>query len=342
MRLGLREQLDAAASTHGLPLRSSDQRSRIEPRARRAGGRDDAAPVRILAVERRLHEIAVDDRARDRPRLRDRRAPRDVALRASWSRLRRRRPSPRAKIEANRAQRAREVRGARRLRAGPARRRRPQSLVDMSPSTEIMLKLSSLPRAARCASASREQWQIRRDEGQHRRHVGSDHARAFGDAADDVSCDPRDKTRRPPSFGTRSVVMIASAASKAAFAPESSCATARSKPRLHAIDRPAARRSRRSRRRSLASGAMPSSVAAWRAVARASRSPRSPVQALAQPELQTTARIVADSREMLRAHQQRRRLDFVGRHDRRAALRRVENDEREVALARLDARMDSR
>ena len=42
---------------------------------------------------------------------------------------------------------------------------------------------------------------------------------------------------------------------------------------------------------------MSSSVAACRAVARASRSPRSPVQAFAQPELQTTARIVGDSRK---------------------------------------------
>jgi hypothetical protein len=42
-------------------------------------------------------------------------------------------------------------------------------------------------------------------------------------------------------------------------------------------------------------GRRPSSVAAWRAVVCASRSPRSPVQAFAQPELQTIASIASPS-----------------------------------------------
>ena len=92
--------------------------------------------------------------------------------------------------------------------------------------------------------------------------------------------------------------MIASAASWAALPPKSRCAAARSSPRCtRSIGQRHADHAGRGdddlRRRDS------SSAAACRAVARASRSPRSPVHAFAQPELQTSARIVADSAEML-------------------------------------------
>ena len=87
---------------------------------------------------------------------------------------------------------------------------------------------------------------------------------------------------------------------------------------------------------------IPSSAAARDAVSRASFSPRSPVQALAQPEFATIARIASPSScEMFVGNDQRRGFDIVGRDDGRADAFAAEVDERKIGFAPLDARHDA-
>ena len=59
-----------------------------------------------------------------------------------------------------------------------------ESLVDVSPSTVMRLKLASAASRTSDCNARRRDHRVGGDEAQHRRHVGSDHAGALGDAAD--------------------------------------------------------------------------------------------------------------------------------------------------------------
>ena len=87
------------------------------------------------------------------------------------------------------------------------------SLVEVSLSTVMALNEAFTPDAEQFLQDGRRQLRVGEHERQHRRHVGRDHARAFGDAVDR---DPMavDLGGAVASFGNVSVVMIASAASR--------------------------------------------------------------------------------------------------------------------------------
>ena len=96
---------------------------------------------------------------------------------------------------------------------------------------------------------------------------------------------------------------------------------------------------------STCSGAQPSAAAASAAIRSASAMPSSPVQALAQPLLTTTARAMPPLRcEMPLRHEHRRRLRQVRGEQRRGRTRRVGGEHRQVERAglRLDAAVHAR
>ena len=70
------------------------------------------------------------------------------------------------------------------------------SLVEVSPSTEIELKLWSTAILQRALERDRIERGIRHHEAEHGGHVGMNHARAFGDA-DDASALAAESERRP-------------------------------------------------------------------------------------------------------------------------------------------------
>ena len=71
-----------------------------------------------------------------------------------------------------------------RLAAAPVANSSSVSLVEVSLSTVTALKVLSVAAdSSACSTGSRDR-RVGRDEGQHRRHVGRDHAGALGDAVD--------------------------------------------------------------------------------------------------------------------------------------------------------------
>ena len=82
------------------------------------------------------------------------------------------------------------------------------------------------------------------------------------------------------------------------------------------------------------SSSAPQAAAASRAISSASSSPRSPVQALALPELTTTARIRSLG-VRLAVERHRRGEDEVLRVDARRHGRRLGHDQRQVVLVRI-------
>ena len=153
---------------------------------------------------------------------------------------------------------------------------------------------------------------VGRDEREHRRHVGMDHAGALGDAGDgDRHAVDVDAPRAP--FGTVSVVMIARAAANQPSARERRAARRGSagddpldRQRLH--DHAGRERQHLARARSRAAARPPTHVAC------ASARPASPVPALALPALTTSARNRRRARvrrEMLAADGDRRGAEAV-------------------------------
>ena len=76
------------------------------------------------------------------------------------------------------------MRGAPRLAARPVAKRSKVSLVEVSPSMVMALKVSSTARIERVAQRLRLDRRIGEEKGEHGRHVGRDHAGALGDAID--------------------------------------------------------------------------------------------------------------------------------------------------------------
>jgi hypothetical protein len=68
--------------------------------------------------------------------------------------------------------------------------------VEVSLSTVTELKVGPTPASRAAIAAPVPGWRIGHDEGEHRRHVGRDHARALGDAVDA-------SRSRSPSFAVR-------------------------------------------------------------------------------------------------------------------------------------------
>ena len=149
-----------------------------------AGDRDQTAPVRIAAVNRRLHQQRVGDRPRRALRFVVGPRAGDVHRSPASSRPRRRGRcrAPARRQTARNASTKRFVvrarRSPRRSRRSPARTR--VSLVEHSPSTVMALNVvSHASTSARCSTAGATA-ASRRHEPQHRRQHRLDHARALG------------------------------------------------------------------------------------------------------------------------------------------------------------------
>ena len=105
------------------------------------------------------------------------------------------------------------MRGAPRVAAAPVAKASSVSEVEVSPSIVTALKVSSTPRSSSACSTAGSDRRIGEHEGQHRRHVGRDHAGALGDAVDRDRRVAEPRRARSRTFGKVSVVMIALAAS---------------------------------------------------------------------------------------------------------------------------------
>ena len=106
------------------------------------------------------------------------------------------------------------------LRAWPVAASSSVSLVEVSPSTVMQLKIAGRPGSG-APAGSRPESGVGRHEGQHCRHVGAIMPEPFGDAVDGDHSLADHRRARSPVSGKVSVVMMAAAASAQASARKS-------------------------------------------------------------------------------------------------------------------------
>ena len=267
-------------------------RSRLKSDAGAPGHRDQAAPVRVGAVNRGLHERRIGDRPRRPLGLDVGRAAGHV----DGDQLGR--PFA-AAHDPDRQRLADLARAPRRSRSNslavmvtplaPLASANTQSLVEHSPSTVIALNVTSVDGRQRALQQRRLDLRVGRDDAQHGRHQRLDHPRALGDAADAEACRPASSTSTAASFGKRIGRHDRARRGRAAVARRATVAAAAmpSVDRCRSSDDADHAGGRDQHLRRIDAGG------ARRRVGhrfRASGSPSGPVQALAQPLLITTTR----------------------------------------------------
>ena len=286
------------------PARPSRRSGRRRPRSQAvavgllaglADRHDDAAPIGVARRERGLDQRRIADREPDAPRRPRRRRAGHLdgdeflrALAVAHDLLRQvdhHRVERAAEIAEPAIARARHAAGAAPCRSRTAAR---VSLVEVSPSTVIAVERALGRRAEQRLQHRRRQRRVGEDIGQHRRHVGRDHARALGEAVDGAPRRRRSSAVAVAPLGKVSVVMIA----RAAFAQRLGRRQRRRRAASAADDLLAGQRLADHAGRGdvdLAAARSRRARAAARAVVSTTSVPARPVKTLALPELTTIA-----------------------------------------------------